>query len=383
MKAIILAAGEGQRLSPLTNVRPKPMLPVANEPILARVIDAVAEAGIEEVLLVVGYKSDRIQQYVGDGDDWDLDVEYVHQEKQLGTGDAVLEAEPHVDEDFVVLNGDRVTDSQILEDVMDRRATTEETVMAVTRADEQSLYGVVELDGDRVSRIVEKPAPHEIDSDLINAGVYAFGPEIFPAIRETSTHGELALTDVLSRLLDEESIQAVPDRQAWFDVTRPWDLLTVNAALLESESAPTGESIDPTASVSSSVKVGSNVRLYPNSTVLRGTAIGDNVSIGPNATVSNSLLMADVTVEAGAVVRDAVIAENVTIGPNTTIVGGQTDVLLQDEVHRNVTLGGVIGDNAKIGGAAMVFPGSFVGDGATVEHGTRVDGRIEPNGRVQ
>ncbi len=154
MKAVILAAGEGRRLSPLTNVRPKPMLPVANEPILADVISAVAEAGLEEILLVVGYKSDRIQQYVGDGDDWGVDVEYVRQDKQLGTGDAVLEAEPYVEDEFLVLNGDRVIDSAVLKDVMERRVATDETVMAVARAEEPSLYGVLELDGDRVTRIV-------------------------------------------------------------------------------------------------------------------------------------------------------------------------------------------------------------------------------------
>ncbi|AOW80068.1 glucose-1-phosphate thymidylyltransferase [Halodesulfurarchaeum formicicum] len=383
MKAVILAAGEGQRLSPLTNVRPKPMLPVANEPILARVIEAVAAAGIEEILLVVGYKSDRIQQAIGDGDDWGVDVTYVKQAKQLGTGDAVLQAEPHVEEDFLVLNGDRVTDSQVLTDVIERRKTTGETVMAVTRAEERSLYGVVELDGDRVIDIIEKPEPHEIDSDLINAGVYAFGPEIFEAIRATSTHGELALTDVLSTHLDARPIQAVPDRQQWFDVTRPWDLLTVNAALLEGEPVPDRASVDQTAALSAAVAVGSNAQVYPNATVLNGTAIGDNVTIGPNATVSNSILMADVTVEAGAVVRDAIVAENVTIGPNATIVGGKADVILQDSVHRDVTLGGVIGDNAVIGGAVTVHPGSFVGNGATVAHGAQIDGRIEPNGTVQ
>ena len=383
MKAVILAAGEGRRLSPLTNVRPKPMLPVANEPILARVIDAVAEAGIEEILLVVGYKSDRIQQYVGDGDDWGVDVEYVHQSKQLGTGDAVLEAEPYVDGDFLVLNGDRVIESGVLEAVIEEREASGETVMAVTRAEEPELYGVVELDGEYVARIVEKPAPHEIDSDLINAGVYAFGPEIFPAIRETSVHGELALTDVLSRQIESAPIRTVPERGHWFDVTRPWDLLAVNAALLEGEAPAEGGAIAESAMVADAVKTGADVQVYPNATILNGTAIGDNVSIGPNATVSNSLLMADVTIEAGAVVKDAIVAENVTVGPNATVVGGRADVVLQDRVFRGVTLGGVLGDNAKIGGDVTVLPGSFVGNGATVRHGSRIEGRIEPNGTVQ
>lgn len=383
MKAVILAAGEGRRLKPLTNVRPKPMLPVANQPILANVVEAVADAGLEEILLVVGYKSDRIQQYFGDGDDWGVDIEYAHQTKQLGTGDAVLEAEPRIDDEFLVLNGDRVIHSNVIEDVIERRQSTGETVMAVAHAEERGLYGVVELDGNRVSQIIEKPHPHEIDSDLINAGVYAFDEGIFQWIRETSAHGELALTDVLCRYLEGNQIQAVPDQEDWFDVTRPWDLLTVNGSLLEGTPQPENGTIDASAQVTEAVVMGTDATVYPNATVMQGTAIGDNVSIGPNATVSNSLIMSDVTIEAGATLRDAVIAENVTIGPNTTIVGGEADVVVQETVHRDVTLGGIIGDNARIGGAVTILPGSFIGDGATVKHGAKVENRIESNGTVQ
>ena len=107
MKAVILAAGEGRRLDPLTNRRPKPMVPVRNQPLLEYVIEAVSAAGIDEIVLVVGYKRDRIQQHFGDGDDWGVTIEYVVQEKQLGTGHAVLQAEAVIDGDFLVLNGDR------------------------------------------------------------------------------------------------------------------------------------------------------------------------------------------------------------------------------------------------------------------------------------
>ncbi|MFB6109662.1 MAG: sugar phosphate nucleotidyltransferase [Halodesulfurarchaeum sp.] len=383
MKAVILAAGEGRRLEPLTNTRPKPMLPVANEPILGRVIESVARAGIEEVLLVVGYKSDRIQQYVGDGDDWGVAVTYAEQSKQLGTGDAVLQAEPSVDGEFLVLNGDRIVDAGVIESVMERRASTGEPVMAVAHAEEPELYGVVSLEGDRVVDLIEKPSPHEFHSDLINAGVYAFDTSIFGEIRATSTHGELALTDVLAARLPDRPIQAVPDRGSWFDVTRPWDLLSVNSALLAGDPAPDRQAVPDTAAVSDGVGFGNTVSVYPGAAVLQGSAVGENVSIEPNVTVSNSILMDDVTVEAGAVLRDAVVAENVTIGPNATVVGGPADVILQDTVHHDVPLGGVIGDNATIGGDVTVSPGSFVGNGARIDHGATVEGRIEPNGRVQ
>ncbi|MFC6988742.1 sugar phosphate nucleotidyltransferase [Haloplanus sp. GCM10025708] len=126
MKAIIMAAGEGRRLEPLTNRRPKPMIPVGNQPVLEYVVEAVADAGIDDIVLVVGYKRDRIQTYFGDGNDWGVDVSYAVQEKQLGTGHAVLQAEPHVDGAFVVLNGDRIIEPGVVEQVIDapaRRAT--------------------------------------------------------------------------------------------------------------------------------------------------------------------------------------------------------------------------------------------------------------------
>lgn len=385
MKAVILTAGEGKRLEPLTNVRPKPMIPLGNRPLLDHVLQAVVDAGIDEVVFVVGYKRDRIQSYFGDGDDWGIDIEYVVQEKQLGTGDAVLQVEEVIDDDFLVMNGDRIIDSAILERAIDDRRETGDSVMAVTHADEPELYGVVELDSESyVRRIVEKPETHEISSDLINAGIYAFGPEIFPAIRETTSHGELELTDVLCDNLEDIPIHAIPYDGTWMDVSRPWDLIAVNAALVESSSTRSDKAtIDASAVVSDAVAVGTDTSIYPNSTVLRGTAIGDNVSIGPNVTIQNSLIMSDVTIQAGSVIRDAVIAENVTIGPNTTIPGGDADVMLQEDIFRNVRFGAIVGDNSRLGSSVIVEPGTFVGNGTDVEHGARIEGWLEPGTTVR
>ena len=108
--AVILAAGAGRRLEPLTNRRPKPMVPVANRPLLEHVIETVAAAGIDRIVLVVGYKQERIRNHFGDGDEWDVTIEYVEQSTQLGTGHAVLQAESIVDDPFIVLNGDRIVD---------------------------------------------------------------------------------------------------------------------------------------------------------------------------------------------------------------------------------------------------------------------------------
>lgn len=386
MKGVILAAGEGSRLRPLTNTRPKPMLPVANRPVLEYVIDATREAGIDEVVLVVGYKADRIQDYFQDGDDFGVAIEYAFQDTQLGTGDAVARAAEYVSDTFVVLNGDRILDPSVIEAVATERRTTGDPSIAVTHFDEPGLYGVVERDDDGyVTDIQEKPPQHAISTDLINAGVYGFGPEIFDRIADTSRRGELPLTAVLSSDLAEHPVRTVPYTGRWLDVTRPWDLVAVNTDLLDAGGGDRAESaaIEPSAYVTESAAIGANSRVYPNASVLRGTAIGTNVRIESNATVRNSILMDDVRVGAGSVIQDAIIGENASIAPNTTIPGGPADVYLDGTEHPDVVFGGVVGDNATVGANATVTPGTLVGNGAVVFENALLDGHIEPNATVR
>jgi len=379
MKAVILAAGEGTRLAPLTNRRPKPMLPVANRPLLEYVVEAVAEAGIEQVVLVVGYKRERIQSHFGDGDDWGVDIQYAVQDKQLGTGDAVLHAEPYVDDDFVVLNGDRIIDASLIEDVIEERAATGDAIVAVTRVGEPHLYGVVELENGLVAGITEKPTAGETESDLINAGVYAFGPSVFEAILATDPNGELALTRTLDEFLVEEPVRAVQYRGEWLDVTRPWDLLTVNGRLLDRrgpEWADSATGVD-VSNVSEKTAIGERAALQPGAVVLRGTALGDNVTVKPNAYVENAVLLSDVTVGPGAVLKDCIVGANATIGPNVTVEGGHADVVLGDAVHRDVRFGGIVGDNSMLHANVSVTAGTTIGDDATVGSGSVVSGSVD------
>ncbi len=379
--AVVLAAGEGRRLEPLTNRRPKPMVPVANRPILEYVVSAIADAGVERIVLVVGYQQERIRNYFGDGDDWGIDIQYVVQEKQLGTAHAILQAESAVTGSFLVLNGDRLVDASLVEQVRREIGADDGPVMAVTRSDRASDYGVVSIEDGRVVEIDEKPrAP--VTSEVINAGVYGFDESVFDAIRETPTEGgELAITATLERIADERSIRAVRYRGVWQDVSHLWDLLDVNAAVIDE--VEEGESTLRHDSVASDTAIGSDVTLGRNATIGGGTAIGDNVTIEANAVVSNAVVFSDAVIEAGAVVRDAVVAENARVGANATVAGGSTTVVVEGEVHDDVTLGGVVGDNAAVGSGVTFAPGTVIGDGATVDHGATVDGRIEPDAIVR
>ena len=380
MKAVILAAGEGNRLRPLTERRPKPMLPVGNRPVLEHVLEAVVDAGIQEVVFVVGYERDRIQTHFGDGDEWGVDIEYAVQDTQLGTGHAVLQAEDLVSGSFVVLNGDRVIDDSLVSAVVDRVRDGESPVVSVTRVDNARNYGVVELDGEQVHAIYEKPGVDESRSDVINAGVYGFEPSIFDAIRETETSrsGELELTSTLDAMARDSGVAAVRYSDYWLDISYLWDLLSVNAAVVSRVDDRTSSETVPTAAIAAD-----SANIAESATVQARVALAENVSVGPNAVVSNAVVLPDATIEAGSVVRDCIVGENATVGPNSTVVGGDARVVVEDEVHRDVRLGGVVGDNAVLGGGVVLDPGTIVGNHARVASGVAVSDRVPSGAEVR
>ncbi len=381
MKAIILAAGEGRRLEPLTEVRPKPMIPVANRPLLEHVVEALVDAGIEEVVLVVGYERERIQSHFEDGDDWGITIEYAIQEKQLGTGHAILQAERLVDDTFLVLNGDRIIDPGLIDQVA--AAPGEDPVVSVTRTRQPSAYGVVEVQDDHVVGIEEKPPLHAVPSELINAGVYRFTSGIFDEIRRTETGGELAITATLDRLADLDRVRAVRYRGTWLDVSYLWDVIDVTASVLDRD----GDNVEPSAhrheraTITESVAIGADSWVGPGAIIMDGSAIGDNVTIGPNAVIENTVIFGDVVVEAGAVLTECVVGQSARVGANATVAGGEADVVVDETLYPGVTLGGVIGDTASLGGGVSLQAGAVVGNGATIQDGATVDGRI-PDGAI-
>ena len=383
--AVILAAGEGRRLEPLTNRRPKPMIPVANRPLLEYIVEAVAEAGLDQITLVVGYRHERIRNHFGDGDDWGVTIEYVEQSTQLGTGHAVLQAEPTVDGPFVVLNGDRIVDPELVERVADAARSETHPTMAVTTSEEPRGYGVVTFDGDHVTGIDEKPEGL-VETNRINAGVYGFSPEIFDAIRGTETNGELALTATLDALADGTGgVRSLTYTGRWLDVSNLWDLLSVNAGLINTDVTTLHESRpdDTVGHVADDVVLADSARVGPTVTIGGNTAIGQNVTLEANAVVENAIIFPDAVIGAGAVVRDAVVANNARIGPNVTVEGTSATIVVEDTVHHDIELGGVIGDNATIGAGATLTTGAVVGDDVDTDAGVTIDSRVAAGATVR
>lgn len=391
--AVVLAAGEGTRLRPLTEYRPKPMLPAANRPILEYVLDALVNAGVEDLHVVVGYERDRVQNHFGPTYRG-CPVTYHHQEKQLGSGHALLQAEGAVDSDFLVVNGDEVVGNDVVEAVVDAHARSAVATLAVVESEEAPEYGAVRLDGSQVTELIEKP--REGDYRLLNAGVYAFGPSIFTEIDATPrTEGELGLTETIARVIDRGgSVHGVRTAGIRTSATYPWDLLELATELLshglvdEAEQEPgvyvdESATVHPTAALRAPVVVGADAVVEPGTVVGPFVAVGENATVEASAVVERSVVDADTRIGLNATVVDTVTGTGVRIGEGVTVTRGPGDVRIDTTVHEAEQLGGVVADRARLGGGVTVEPGAMVGPEASVGPGVVVSENVDAHQEVR
>ena len=393
--AVVLAAGEGTRLRPLTRNRPKPMLPAADRPILEHVFDALIGAGIERLHVVVGYKRDRVQDHFGPTYR-NVPINYVAQDKQLGSGHALLQAREAVadEEGLLVVNGDQVIERQMVADVLDAFEEDDgNATLAVTEQADVSHYGAVVMDGNRVVELVEKPDTD--DYRLLNAGVYAFAPAIFDAIEETPrVQGELALTDTLADLIDEDAlVRGVVTEELWEDATYPWDLLDVSQDLLlhgrvteperdERVWVADSATVHDDATLQAPVVVGPDTEVRAGADVGAYTALGRNATVGANAVVARSVLDTDARVGPNATLLDCVTGQGVTLGADATVSGGPGDVRVGDTVFEDQRLGAVLADRVRAAGDVSFAPGTLVGPSAHLRTGVTVSENISEHADV-
>ena len=329
MQAVILAAGQGTRMGPLTETTPKPMLPVADRPLVAHVADAAVEAGADELVFTVGYEGDRIRdhfssEYAG------VPVRYAEQPKQLGTADALAAAAQFLTDDFAVLNGDSLYDTTDLTSLF-------ESVPQVGAfyVDNPSEYGVLVTEDGIVTEVREKP--DDPSSNLINAGAYAFPKDAIKLLDvPESERGERELTDVLDRIIERDELEAITF-DTWMDVGRPWELLEANerrlpgtsarwatdggdVALVERDGVTVADRDDTAATRDCDASAGVGTRhaggIHPDATIRGDVVIEENVTIGPGVVIDGPVLVrSGSSIGPNAYVRGAsLIGENAHIG---------------------------------------------------------------------
>ena len=391
--AVVLAAGEGRRLRPLTRFRPKPMLPAGTRPILERVFDALIDAGIDDLHVVVGYQRDRVRNYFGPTYR-DRTVTYHTQETQLGSGHALLQAADAVDDDFLVVNGDEVVAASAVERVIDAHTRESVATLAVVEGDDSREYAGVELDDGLVTVLDETPEPGAYR--LFNAGVYAFGPSVFSEIEATpQSNGERALSDTLVRLVERTgNVFGVRVDSPRTKATYPWDLLELaavsfNEAGEDGSTGRTGVSVADSASVHDDATLRPPVVVADDAVVEAGVVVGPDVALGTNTTVAAGSTLVRCVID-----QDTRIGENTTllgtvtgtgteIAAGVTVPGGPGDVRIDTTVYESRSLGAVIADRACVGGGATLAPGVLVGPEAVVSPAATVRTNVEASVEVR
>jgi len=399
MKAVILAAGEGTRMWPLTYTRPKAMLPIANKPIVEHLLIEAKAAGITEFILVVGYHGQTVRDYFGNGEKWGVRIEYATQRKQLGTADALSRVDGLVGHKFLVLNGDVLIGEKEIRKLLGR----DDVALSVTEVEDAENLGLVEIKGDKVVRIHEKVTTPP--SNLANAGMYLLTTEIFGAITRTekSPRGEYEITDSLQLLIDEGFDISCEKIDRWLDMSYPWDLLRANESLLQRIEPQNLGVVEQNVVVNGLVSIGKDTviransyivgpaaigegcEIGPNCYIRPGTSIGDNCHIGSAVEIKNSIVMRDTKIPHHNYVGDSVIGEGCNFGAGTKVANVRLD---KKEVSAagidtgRRKLGAIVGDGVQTGINACLNVGSLIGSHTYIGPGAVASGVILPNSKI-
>ena len=394
MKAVILAAGEGIRMNPLTHARSKVMLRIANKPLIEHLLIATNLAGISDFIFVVGYRDNQVRDYFMDGNKWGVHIEYILQSHPKGTADALGKVKDLVDDCFLVMNGDVLTSSEDLSRLIKGNGH----ILAVKEMDNLNGLGTIEIRDEKVIRIHEKT--ESPPTNLANAGFYRLTSEIFDAISQTplSPRGEYELTDSLQILINQGKEINFQKLDAWFNFTYPWDLIDANRIFI-----PQGEnnhgiiekyvSIEGPYTIGGGTRIrsgsyiigpviiGNNCDIGPNCFVRPATAIGDNCHIGASVEIKNSIIMRGTKIPHHNYVGDSVIGENCNFGAGTKIANLRFDHKCINDSKRQ-KLGALMGDNVSTGINSCIDAGTLIGDNTIIGPGAIARGNISPNSKI-
>jgi UDP-N-acetylglucosamine diphosphorylase / glucose-1-phosphate thymidylyltransferase / UDP-N-acetylgalactosamine diphosphorylase / glucosamine-1-phosphate N-acetyltransferase / galactosamine-1-phosphate N-acetyltransferase len=382
-QAVILAAGEGQRLRPFTVTRPKVMLFIAGKPILQYVVKALAQNGIRDIIIVVGYRREQLFDHLDTGRQFGVDITYVAQERQLGTAHALAQARDVVKGDFLLLPGDNLIEPETIAQFV----VTKPDAVLVKSVENTIRYGVATIEDGVVRKIQEKPK--EATGNLINTGIYSFTHGIFDYISS-----QLDIPDMLNAMLaDGHKITAVETEGTWLDAVYPWDIIKLNDIVIHRIPPELGGTIESGAALRGVVSVGKhsiirsntyivgpvvigeNCDIGPNVCLMPATCIGHNVVIAPFSEIENSVIGDDVNIGPGSIIQDSVIDKGCVIKGHFTACSGEAECRMNDEYHQ-VNVGAMLGVNCSLGNSVVAQPGVMVGNYSQVHAMKLISGRL-------
>ncbi|MDZ4654489.1 MAG: sugar phosphate nucleotidyltransferase [Coriobacteriia bacterium] len=369
MKAVIMAGGEGTRLRPLTSMRPKPMVPIVNQPVMEHIIGLVKHHGFDEIVATLMFMPHVIEDYFGEGEEWGVKISYAIEESPLGTAGSVKNAEEALTEPFLVISGDALTDIDLRQVIEFHNSHDGPVTIALKRVSNPLEFGVVITDEEgRVQRFLEKPSWGQVFSDTINTGIYVLDPMIFEHIPADEQY------DFSSQLFPDLMEKGYPLYGCivdgyWCDVGSLDSYREVHRDILDGKAmvyipgAKTrndvwvgrGADIDPGAHMGTKVVIGANTKVRRGAVLGDYTVIGDNCLIGYDADLQHSIVWSDSFIGNGSELKG-------------TVVCRRADVRARTQLHPGSTIGDetMVGHGAVVGNDVQVYPFKRIEAGATV-----------------
>jgi mannose-1-phosphate guanylyltransferase len=345
VQAVILVGGEGTRLRPLTSTVPKPVVPLVDRPLIGYMLDWLRGHGVDDVIMSLGFLATGVRAVLGDGSDYGVSLRFVEEPEPRGTAGALKYAEEFLDERFLMLNGDVLTDLDLTAQIAQHEATGATGTLALVPVEDPSSYGLVRLHPDNaVEEFLEKPAPGTVlDTNLISAGAYVLERSVLDLIepdRKVSIERE-----VWPRLVGER-LYGFDDQQAyWLDIGTPERYLQATFDILERK-------VETGRNGSSDRYLGAGTQIAAGANVGGLVALADGVSVGDGSLVERCVVLDGTQIGADCVLRDCIVGPGVHIGDRTQVVDGAM-------LGEGVTVGA---DNV-IARGARIFPGVEVPDG--------------------
>jgi mannose-1-phosphate guanylyltransferase len=363
MQAVILVGGEGTRLRPLTSTVPKPVVPLVDRPFIAYMLEWLARHGVDDVVMSCGFLATAVRNVLGDGSQYGLRLRFIEEPEPRGTAGALKYAEDLLDDRFLMLNGDVLTDIDLTAQIAQHDASGATATLALVAVDDPTAYGLVRVRDDHaVKEFVEKPSVDQIDTKLISAGAYVFERAVLdriPPDRNVSIERE-----VWPQLIGDGLYGFAADAY-WLDIGTPERYLQGTFDILEGNVATAvAERLGP-GFLAVSDRVEAEGRIIPPALVDRGCTIaagahvgslvvlGEGVTVGEGASIERSVVLNGAEVGRNCVLRDCIVAAGVRIGDGSTVSGGA-----------------VLGEGVTVGAGNVltrgvrVFPQTDLPDGA-------------------
>jgi mannose-1-phosphate guanylyltransferase len=362
MQALILVGGEGTRLRPLTSTVPKPVVPLVDRPFIVYMLEWLTRHGVDDVIMSCGFLATSVRNVLGDGSQHGVRLRFVEEPEPRGTAGALKYAEEFLDERFLMLNGDVLSDMDLSAQIAQHEETGAKGTLALIGVEDPSAYGLVRLNDDRsVREFVEKPSADQIDTNLISAGAYVLEREIVDMIPEGRN---VSIEREIWPQLVGNGLYAYPHEAYWLDIGTPETYLKATYDILEGNvETAVSERLGGDYLAVEPDHVGG--RVIPPAVVGRGCEIaddahvgalavlGDGVTVGKGSVVERAVVLQGADIGAGCTVTDCIVAAGARIGDGSTVSGGAV-------LGEGVT----VGDDNVLTRGIRVFPGTEIGDGA-------------------